>query len=511
MSEYLALLKEPLEWDWKIKYFSIRWLQVYGPTQTVEKPVKSIAVDLDVTDKVVSLALSSLDKAGFLARKKIIHGKGRPRHSYKWVRGNLSTWSAADNHPAHHHLHLIDHVLGSGEEAFTDASAHKLDRQNRLLLAVLLAHADRCGAVRGLSQAQLGTITGMDKRAVSRRIRALGAEGYIRSYCPGIRGYRLFGAAPGMYFLNLSHSVYGSNGAAGFVTFFEWDVGQVEEVMFEGREVFLLASGIRSDMRKGRQRSAERRLSSTHTLPPVDPSLIELAHMFEPSPSSNRPDGLAAGGYAAGYFQRKIEEYASCMLSERWQELAERCCVYVPDLLGRIEIDLQPPSRRTSIQITQRSRSEPYRQLAIFIYLTAQQLAQRVASWMRLLPNIDGAEMRHCILPALTELSRAPVRAVISFYKEQPAGAQSNGIVRARSVFWSSQDLETSGLHESRLCEEGFDDSGRCIAVGDCWSLLVERVEKESDLPVERREASGLAMMSAALHLGATNEKPQDT
>jgi DNA-binding Lrp family transcriptional regulator len=80
-----------------------------------------------------------------------------------------------------------------------------LSRSNRLLLAMLYGHADGFGVVRGLSNADLCTLTGLDPISVKQRIRKLIELGFIRRHVPGVASPIFAEKLKSSYVLNLNH------------------------------------------------------------------------------------------------------------------------------------------------------------------------------------------------------------------------------------------------------------------------------------------------------------------
>jgi hypothetical protein len=76
---------------------------------------------------------------------------------------------------------------------------------NRLLLSVLLCHADRFGVVSDLGSSALCKVTGLGKEDLKYRVQRLMHLGLIRAYVPGATSSVLFAKMKSVYFLNLNH------------------------------------------------------------------------------------------------------------------------------------------------------------------------------------------------------------------------------------------------------------------------------------------------------------------
>lgn len=476
MYDYLVMLKTPLKCEWRIKYFAVRWLQVYGPDRRVARSVKLIAADLDIIDNAVSEGISWLTNAGFMTKTKLVSGQGRPRHTYQWVSctGSKSAFTP--------HRGLIDHLLSLDKKTIGSLYP-ELTRQNRLLLSVLLAHADSCGVVQNLSQTKLAALTGMDKRAIARRTNALLAAGKIRWYCAGIRGYRLFGPTSGMYFLNLTHPVYGSKAAAGLITLFRWNVGDQEQVSLAGREFFIMAEGLWRDMKKNRSALMQRRLVDAHEILSVDAGFVKLVDLFVPTADGWKSGRERYWRHIAAYLQRKIESYASYLLSERWHELSPKVDVYAPKLLDTIRQDLDPGT----------SDEYCYRHLAITIYLTSQRLARRLKTWLSAIPNAEFESMTHCIMPVPSELPRAPFRTIVSIPSSVVKHPLS-GTIRVTACLSALADFGIKRLDELGPFKGRLEVGRQYKSVIERRPVLVELLGKEDKLEPRELTMYGLSM-----------------
>lgn len=90
---------------------------------------------------------------------------------------------------------------------------NRLSLPNRLLLAVLLAHADDFGIVRGLGGAELCRLVGVDAASLKQRIRKLISLGYIRRHIPGCASPLLSRKLKSIFIMNLNHpQLAGRNG-----------------------------------------------------------------------------------------------------------------------------------------------------------------------------------------------------------------------------------------------------------------------------------------------------------
>ncbi|AIL61192.1 hypothetical protein [Pseudomonas alkylphenolica] len=80
-----------------------------------------------------------------------------------------------------------------------------LSRSNRLLLAVLSAHADRFGVVNSLGNVELCRLTGLEQISLKQRIKKLVEMGFIRRHVPGVASPIYAEKLKSSYVLNLNH------------------------------------------------------------------------------------------------------------------------------------------------------------------------------------------------------------------------------------------------------------------------------------------------------------------
>lgn len=80
-----------------------------------------------------------------------------------------------------------------------------LSRSNRLLLAVLSAHADRFGVVNSLGNVELCRLTGFEQTSLKQRIKKLIEMGFIRRHVPGVASPIFAEKLKSSYVLNLNH------------------------------------------------------------------------------------------------------------------------------------------------------------------------------------------------------------------------------------------------------------------------------------------------------------------
>lgn len=80
-----------------------------------------------------------------------------------------------------------------------------LSRSNRLLLAMLFAHADRFGVVGSLGNVELCRLAGLEQTSLKQRIKKLVEMGFIRRHVPGVASPIFSEKLKSSYVLNLNH------------------------------------------------------------------------------------------------------------------------------------------------------------------------------------------------------------------------------------------------------------------------------------------------------------------
>ncbi|WP_339100584.1 hypothetical protein WKQ99_24890 [Pseudomonas atacamensis] len=114
-----------------------------------------------------------------------------------------------------------------------------LSRSNRLLLAVLSAHADRFGVVNSLGNVELCRLTGLEQISLKQRIKKLVEMGFIRRHVPGVASPIYAEKLKSSYVLNLNHrQITLGTDKIGFVVYEcadEWadDVRYIGDVWFD--------------------------------------------------------------------------------------------------------------------------------------------------------------------------------------------------------------------------------------------------------------------------------------
>jgi len=220
------------------KYFLVRFVQCFGAADPEGLGVKALAERFGLTDRQVSKALDALVECGVMSFSSIAERRGQPKRFYKLQDGfhkKLNNVLAPDPPPAPLHGaavgSLLKHENRKAAQTSDKAEMRKLDlaaladlrskRQfgqlsvvNRLLLSVLLCHADRFGVVSDLGSAALRKATGLSQERLRYRVRVLIDQGLIRAYVPGATSSMLFAKTKSIYVLNLNHPELSGEGSA---------------------------------------------------------------------------------------------------------------------------------------------------------------------------------------------------------------------------------------------------------------------------------------------------------
>lgn len=211
------------------KFFFIAFWSHYGAVTPKPRTLKQLAEDLVLPVQAVSKAVAQLVEMAALQVVTQPEGKGRPRCTYEMSKAIQADLRDIKERTLSH-LGLVEHVLGgeriraiwagwkenvqaaapvgarsSGEKKAAPVRAGQLSLANRLLLIILLSHADAFGVVRGLSSKEICSLTGMDGAALKQRLRRLTELGFIRRHIPGIASPVFAEKLKSVYLLNLNH------------------------------------------------------------------------------------------------------------------------------------------------------------------------------------------------------------------------------------------------------------------------------------------------------------------
>lgn len=345
-----ALLCEVAGLTPEAKYFLARFIQCFGVTDPVGLGVKELARQFGLTDRQVSAALAALLACNVLSCASVPDGRGRPKRRYSLQATFLRNLSKCPQPTNTQHVTAIGHLLkhesrgrshvADAEEEVQKAALDKLaslraKRQsgrlsivNRLLLGVLLCHADRLGAIRNLGSAELRKVTGLAQEGLKHRIQRLVDQGLIRAYVPGATGRVMFGRAKSAYFLNLAHPELSEGCRTAAVLVCRTLVVMGKHMLDEADTLFNASCS--NDVRAwfGQARVADR--------------VSQIINFF-PRREMSRVSPI---------LQCRLENYASALLSEHWAQLPSSDCFIDPPpaelvsgLLERMAAEFRPSQK----------------------------------------------------------------------------------------------------------------------------------------------------------------------
>ncbi|WP_417227118.1 hypothetical protein [Amphritea sp.] len=359
----------------KTKYFLAAFVREFGVNDPVQKLVKELSVTLGISTSEITKATNFLVENDFFTRGEMPSVRGRP----KWYYGcstKLVEMLEQQQHPlcSQHHKSLIIEMFHSELNQYKKSDCQSLQISNKLLLAVMLAHADESGVVRTLGRSNLRKLTGMSDDLLKAQIGKLLDKGFIRSYVPGGTNSLLFGAGVGAYFLNLT-KIRTESASQGTILFYE-DM-HLDIVLIK------LYREMNQQPDKTDRETPEwlAKAGMTHE------DHEKLAHYFSQKPTH---------GFKL-FFILKINEYASYCLSKHWRNLfADN--LTDNELIKKIRSDVLPSSRKTNEADS--NAADVWNTLAKLLHNIAFMAAKNIANnQFRTAKEIDYEEMNHVILP----------------------------------------------------------------------------------------------------------------
>ncbi len=411
------------------RFFVLRLLMFYGGPEIFNGGVRQLMKGLGFTDRAVSKCTKELVANGYLIKNYERHRK--PDLIYLSTSKLIDLLVTKTLTKTVSHQPLIDDLISD----IGNPKRHPLKNTNRLLLVILLSHADSCGVVRNIGRTELATLTGMSKDQLSSQLSTLKRKKYIRSSVPGVIGRNLFGAVKCVYFLNLKCKAYGV--AAGpSITFLCRSHFQHRKLFDEARRLFDLSEGLKSVRENKKKRPFPATLTPTND---IESCLIHHGN-FIPVTS----DVEATVGFLSelsrpnlqACFQSKLEEYASYILSNHWEsvegmEVGERFgnISVVKDgidsglldrldteLLDRIDTELLHP-RWLPLDIEENENEgftfvRQKRSLSLLVYAIALDLAKTIYRMLKFVKNIPFEKMDFAILPPGNRRNSPPCIAV---------------------------------------------------------------------------------------------------
>lgn len=382
------------------KYLLVRILLCYLAGGGVVSTAKELSEKFGVSLEAVSKALKALEAQGFFTVTSAPDGKGRPKRRFAFSKlltsalekvtppegyepvFDLEPFLAMDTNPAEgeqiRRPDWDDGVL------FGNRKVGSLSATNRLLISVLLAHADKFGIVTSLGTAALRKATGLSGERLTYRLTRLVATGVIREYVPGASSRPLLGRADSIYVLNLADP--------------ELLVLGLEPVVFVKRfppDAYIGWSSLLGDI-----------CSSAHHLPPKineddpDPeNLKRLAQVKEFFDSNVR-----VRVRVSPILEFRLLSYASTLISKYWDLIPSSPVEVVPlaamkqlqdGLRERVTSDNCPPRKKLKQMKDVVPESAQTDVLHEFIVEVACRMAAEIK---QMFPTLDR-EMDYAVLP----------------------------------------------------------------------------------------------------------------
>lgn len=359
------------------KFFLVRFVQLYGLVEPVQIGVKELSKAVGTTDRMASHSLDELVATELLNRREIESGaRGRKRREYQCSSRLITLLEAQSNNTASPHGQRIDQVL----QGASQQDESELNINNRLLLSVLLYHADQFGVVRSLGTSGLSKLTGLNHDRVKAQLQKLLASGVFRSSVPGATNSNLFRPTKSVHFLNLHHPVLCQDSPAMRLLIIVPEGGSrlmASAWIVRAAQHYKTADGF--DLHK-----------EVLEFLPSDHRYKGLAALFSSIASTPRLIPL---------LQTKLDEYASAILSNHWEKLVPDELFENKPILERIEKEFKLAIRPTADEKTVLQKKEWSKILPKFIYEVSFRLAIKIKEMLLLIDGLETKEIAISILP----------------------------------------------------------------------------------------------------------------
>jgi hypothetical protein len=359
--------------------------------------VKKLAIDLGVSDVVLKKTLSYLMTAGYITQETIATISGRPPSYYHWQMVKMLSIFDAFNFPSPDvkHRSLIEHLLKPdfGTKGGANKARHPLKLSNRLVLMILLSHADEYGVVRDLGMSEFCRLACMSRDRLESQLNKLKIEGYVRSSVSGLTGVSLFGLVKSVFYINLRHVNYEDCAYSGFTFLFK--VGNLfDEFEFkEASQVFREANKWQgSTPIVDKATSIVIRRNSKLRSNVVDfenYSLPIIADFFKENKL----------GSERVYLQVKLEEYASNLLTHRWSDINTGAEFIDEVIMDRIRNEILHPKMLKNTVDGLFPSDDQRERFFEFIYVLSYRIAESIKSMLASDVRVKGRNMSFCILP----------------------------------------------------------------------------------------------------------------
>lgn len=224
----LMALSERLKLSAESRFFIQALMCQRGELLTRPFRVKPVAKLLCLTERLVREAACELAKAGLLVAQKRGGGVGRPSHEYDASKDLHDLLKGIDESTGFHQ-DLVQRLFSEPDIYAVGSTAKNPEREDRkltrkdgrpaapgayrrlgastrMLLAALLASADRFGVVAGVGEAKLRAMTGLSPTGLKQQVKRLISLGFVHSHVPGVSHGVFVGAkVASTYYLRLRH------------------------------------------------------------------------------------------------------------------------------------------------------------------------------------------------------------------------------------------------------------------------------------------------------------------
>jgi len=358
------------------KSFLVRFVQLYGLSHSVKLGVKELAGAIGVTDRVVSRSVTELMDEDYLDHRTIVDGRGRPKSEYQCSPRLIKLLGDEGKNTSLAHEQWIDHVLHGASQQ----NGSELSITNRLLLSVLLGHADQFGVVRNLGISDLSKLTGLNNGRVKAQLHKFLESGIFRSSVPGATSSNLFRPTKSVHFLNLHHPMLGQNQAA----------MRLLVIVPKGSSGMTAAARIVSTAQHYKTEGGFSLHKEALEFLPIDHHYKGLAALFSSLASTPRLIPL---------LQTKLDEYASRLLSNHWEKIVHDVPFKDRPILELIENEFKLPARSATAEEIVLQKEKWDRILPQFIYEVSLRLAIKIKEMLLHIDDLETKQIAISILP----------------------------------------------------------------------------------------------------------------
>jgi hypothetical protein len=358
------------------------------------------------------------------------------------------------------HINLIKLLFTSKSNDFKEP---RLKLANRLLLVVLLSHADPCGVVRSLGMSDLVKLTGMTKDRLKSQLEKLSTAGYIRATVSGVTGCYIFGVAKGMYWLNLKHENFQSHAYSGDMVSIH--KGHIYESNYDrtAGDIFFIARRIITiNSKKLNLQLIDKDLNVRSYLKEHHDTLFDIAYFFQDSNASR----------IQHYLQVKLDEYACFILSNHWEDMSNLDA----KLTSKIDSDLFPSSFKLSYTKNDLSTTELKAKVVKFIHEMSRHIARELKAHLELIDDLSIDSSSYIPICAC-DRGRGSVRFIIDIHYNT---SKPSYIYRVKDEDLSKRKF-TRNLEGDFQVEEKYK-----------YGVLTRPIQKEESWPQRKHKSDSI-------------------